>query len=262
MARIRLIHMKSAEAAPHIAALRRAGHEVQYEERARPADIRAGAPEIALIDLTRLPSHGREVAVYFRGTKALRHVPLIFAGGDPEKVKKVREMIPDAVYTSWEKVLSAIKPALLRAPADVVVPAPMMERYGNRPVAQKLGIGPGSAVKVVDPPSGFPSLLGEIPEGVTFVEDERSEAAVTLWFIYDAAAYLTSVGKGRAIAQRSKLWVIWPKGEAGKRAGITQNVIREAALDAGLVDYKICAVNEQWSAILFAAAKAKPQKSR
>jgi hypothetical protein len=257
MPRIRLLHTKAAEAAPHVASLRQAGFEVQYDERPRPADIRAGAPDLVLIDLTRLPSHGREVAVYCRGSKALRYVPIVFAGGDVEKVAQLRELIPDAVYTSWPEVLSAIDSALVASPASVVVPTPMMQRYGNRTVAQKLGITPGAVVSVIDPPRGFPSMLGDIPEGVSFSETGRDSPAVTLWFVHDAPSYMASLGKRRSIARKSKLWIIWPKGEAGKKAGINQNVIRKTALDAGLVDYKICAVNEQWSGMLFAAAKAK-----
>ena len=262
MARIRLIHTRAVEAAPHIASLRRAGHEVQYEERLKPGDIRAGAPDAVLIDLTRLPSHGREVAVYIRGTKASRHIPLIFAGGDVEKVAQLRKLIPDAVYTSWPDVLSVLDLAILRPPADVVVPTPMMDRYKNRPVVQKLGISQGTVVRVIDPPRGFPSLLGHIPEAVSFIEDERDEPAVTLWFTRDAAAYLSSLSKMRAVAGRSKLWIIFPKGEPGKRAGINQHVVRQSALDAGLVDYKICAVNEQWTGMLFAAAKARSRRGK
>ncbi len=55
-------------------------------------------------------------------------------------------------------------------------------------------------------------------------------------------------------AAQTKLWVIWPKG--GQQAGITQQFIRESALAVGLVDYKICAVNDRWSAIAFAKKKA------
>ena len=54
------------------------------------------------------------------------------------------------------------------------------------------------------------------------------------------------------IADRTKLWVVWRKGSAD---GLTSNLIREAANEAGLVDYKICAVDAQWSGMVFARGK-------
>jgi hypothetical protein len=57
----------------------------------------------------------------------------------------------------------------------------------------------------------------------------------------------------RSLAARTKLWVLWKKGS---RNGITQNFIRETAIDAGLVDYKICSVDGHWSGIAFARRKA------
>jgi hypothetical protein len=254
MARLRLVHWKAAEAAPHVDLLRKAGHEVDYQERFMPGAIRAGAPQAVIIDLTCAPSSGREVAIHMRGTKATRLIPIVFAGGEPEKVAAIRELLPDAVYTSWTRILPALKKALAHPPDDVIAPPKMMDRYADRPVAQKLGITAGSAVNVIDPPRNFPALLGAIPEGVSFHENERGSGSVTLWFIRDAEEYRSAIPKHRAIARRSKLWIVWPKGEAGKRAGITQNVVRETALAVGLVDYKICAVDDTWSAILFAVA--------
>jgi hypothetical protein len=255
VARIRLIHWKAAEAAEYVDILRNAGHQVDYEEKLNPGSIRDGRPEAVLIDLSRMPSHGREVGVHLRGAKSTRYVPLVFVGGDPEKVAAIRAVLPDATYTKWSGVLSAVRKALSHAPAEPVVPPQMMDRYSSRPVAQKLGIAAGSVVTVLDPPRNFPGLLGGLPDGVTFLENERSPGAVTLWFIDNADSYRSAIGKRRSIAGRSRFWILWPKGEAGKKAGITQNLVRETAIAVGLVDYKICAVNETWSAILFAKGK-------
>ena len=256
MSRVRLVHSKPAEAEPRVALLKAAGHDVQYGPIRGLRDIADGNPHVVLIDLTRMPSHGREVATSLRGTKYTRHLPIVFAGGEPDKVAAIRRLIPDATYSTWESVIPAIRKAIAAVPADPVVPPQMMNRYRDRSAAQKLGITTGSIVSAIDPPRNFPDLLGELPEGVEFSEDPRRRASVTLWFVQDAAAYQSDLARRRAIARYSKLWVIWPKGEAGKRAGITQNLVREAALDAGLVDYKICAVDDKWSAILFAAAKS------
>src|ERR1700694_1631973 len=60
-------------------------------------DFRASSPAAVLIDLDRLPSHGREVAAALRNSKWTRHVPIVFAGGVPEKVDRIRQELPDAV---------------------------------------------------------------------------------------------------------------------------------------------------------------------
>ena len=140
MPRLRLLYWKPSEAPSKIQFLRKAGHEVIYEEKPTPTSIRTGDPQVLLIDLSRLPSHGREVAVHHRGRKATRHIPVVFVDGDAEKVAQIRKLIPDAFYTTWEEVLKVIPEALSRAPAEPVVPAQMMDRYANRTAAQKLGI--------------------------------------------------------------------------------------------------------------------------
>jgi hypothetical protein len=83
MARVRLVHWKASEAAALLATLRTAGHVVDYDEDVASAEfrtIRTSPPEVFAIDLSRLPSHGREVATFFRGQKATRHIPIVFVG--------------------------------------------------------------------------------------------------------------------------------------------------------------------------------------
>src|SRR5580700_10405896 len=99
MARIRLFHWKASEAEPLLAALKDAGHSVDYQEKlASPRELRDHPPDAYVIDLSRLPSHGREVGVYLRGAKATRHVPIVYVGGEPEKIEYVRRALPDAAY--------------------------------------------------------------------------------------------------------------------------------------------------------------------
>ena len=113
MARIVLIHWKPAEAAPCVAVLRYAGFDVECLAPDGAVGLRpllSQPPDAFVIDLDRLPSHGREVGVGLRRQRGTRGTPLVFAGGAPEKVARVRELLPDAVYTSWECAGGAVRP--------------------------------------------------------------------------------------------------------------------------------------------------------
>ena len=71
--------------------------------------------DAVVIDLGRLPSHGRDIGLYLRERKSTRHVPLLFAGGDSQKVERIRELLPDATYASWSDIDSALKDAISNA---------------------------------------------------------------------------------------------------------------------------------------------------
>lgn len=256
MPRVRVIHWKAAEAAPLIEACRGAGFDVEYLERDGGAicrAIRSNPPDVVAIDLTRLPSHGKEVAVWLRNTKSTREVPIVFVGGDPLKVAAIRELLPDAAFCETGKVASAIKRQSRRA--NPVTPLPMMERAREKSAAEKLGIVAGDAVSCIEPPRDFPALLGELPEPVEFREDQDSPT--TLWFVHSREALLENLRRMRTMAPRTRLWLLWRKGSKGfAGAGLTQNTLREMAREVGLVDYKICSVNDSWSGMLFARKKA------
>ena len=255
MPRVRIVHWKAAEAGPLVEACRACGFEVEYDDvdgSSLVKKIRQNPPDALAIDLTRLPSHGRDVAIYLRRTKYARHVPLIFIDGPPEKVEAIRRELPDAAFTTSRRLCAAIKSACAKRIADPVLPPALMERYASRTVAQKLGIKPGATVAVIDPPRDYAAALGELPEGAELVENSDSIHAVTLWFVRDAREYQAGLRRMRTIAHQTKLWIVWRKGTGL----LTDRLVRQAAIDVGLVDYKICAVNAQWSAMAFARKKS------
>ncbi len=256
MPRVRIVHWKAPQAGPLIEACRACGFEVEYHD-LKFADlakmIRAKPPDALVIDLTCLPSHGRDTAIYLRRTKYARSIPLVFVDGEPEKVDNVRQQLPDATFTSRKRLCAGIKQACAKGvPADTVLPPGAMERYGSRTLAQKLGIKEGSTVGVMDAPRDYAAALGALPEGVEIVEDPASAQSVTLWFVRDPREYQAGLRRMHAIAHQTKLWIVWRKGTGV----LTDRSVREAANDAGLVDYKICAVNAQWSAMAFARRKS------
>ena len=253
MSGVRVIHWRSAEAGPLLHACRKTLLEVDYLEgdgAAVTRAIRAKLPDVVVIDISRLPSHGREVAIWLRGAKSTCGIPIIFIGGQPAKVAAIRELLPDADYCEIGDIAAVVKRILKTGPSrDLAAPPGMMERAREKPAAQKLGIVAGAAVCVVEPPREFPALLGDLPDGV---EVQEGPASLTLWFLHDRESFLASLRQMRTMAARTKLWLLWRKGSG---SGITQNAVRDAAREVGLVDYKICSVDVHWSAMLFARKK-------
>lgn len=255
MARVRIIHWKAAEAGPLIEACRACGHEVEFDDLPFPVlakTIRKDQPDALVIDLTRLPSHGREAAMAIRRTKYSRHIPIVFVDGEPEKVQAVRQQLPDATFTTRKQLCARIKAACDHPVSNPVAPPPVMERYASRTKAQKLGIKPGSTVAVIDPPRDYEAVIGDIGEGVELVEKPASTHPVTLWFVRDSEALLAALRRMRAIADKTRLWVIRPKGP---KSLLNESFLREAANEVGLVDYKICAIDDRWTGMVFARRK-------
>ena len=257
---IGLIHWNAEEALPIAETLRSAGFEVEpfYDSRNAPAILRAlrtRPPDAVVIDLSRLPSHGREVATALRGNRHTRQIPILFLDGAPEKVAIVREKLPDAAYSERARLVAALRNCIKERPENPVVPMQMMDRYATRTAAQKLGIAAGSKVAVIDAPRDYARVVGVLPEDVEFDEGTWMDCAVTLWFVEQPEEFLAALPKMRRAAAVSKLWVVWPKKAARKGSLLNENLIREMAIEGGLVDYKVCSINETWSGLCFALKK-------
>jgi CheY-like chemotaxis protein len=258
MLRIRLLHWKAQEAATHLQLLRKSGYGVEHDEQFSPALMkswRESPPDAFLIDLSRLPSHGREIAVALRQSPKTKFVPLVFCDGLPEKVDSVRAFLPDAVYCNSSNLPSALAQAIQNRLVDPVKPAAMMDRYKNRTAARKLGIKAGSVVALVDAPQEATGILGELPENVELRVEPTSRAAVTLCFLYEPHRVGPLLSELRHYATTGKLWILWQKGGSAARGDVTESLVRNQALDLGLVDYKICSVDAHWTAMLFALKK-------
>ena len=257
---VRLFHWRSEEAGPLIAKLRSAGYEVIYHRETQSPSVREmreAAHVAILIDLSRMPSHGRYVAAWVRGSKSIRHIPIVFVDGDPAKVDVIQREIPDAVYCTQAGLLAALK--RVKPVKDPVVPKQMMETDPSRTAAQKLGIREGAVVGLIDPPTDYRRVLGKMPAGVMLEEkvldeDPNRACAVTLWFLHDPGEYEAALPARRKLAAKSRLWILWQKN---RRDGLNGTLVREAALAMGLVDYKICSVDGVWSGMVFAVKKAR-----
>lgn len=211
-------------------------------------ELRASPPDAVVIDLTRLPYHGREVARALRGAKATRHLPLVFVGGDPERVKTTRALLPDATYTTWGHAKTAIAKAIARPVKNPINPGDLMS---GRPVVAKIGVKPGFKVALMASPKGFAETLKPLPAKVTFTA--RPDPKVDLFLCFarsgrELQAHLSSVG---GVAESQTMWLFWPKKASGVKSDLDGNVVRNSGLAAGWVDYKVCSVDATWSGLAF-----------
>ena len=210
-----------------------------------------------MIDLSRMPSHGRDVALSLRGHKATRSVPLVFVEGEAEKVERIRKLLPDATFTTWNKIRGSLKTAIANPPANPIKPESNLAGYSGTPLPKKLGIKPNATVAVVNAPRDFETTLGALPEGVTFIEEANGCAELIVWFIRTRFELESRIVEMRNATGNGGLWIAWPKKTSGVVSDLTENIIRDAGLAVGFVDYKVCAIDATWSGLKFAVRKAK-----
>ncbi len=256
---VRLIHWNADESKERAEILRAAGYEVFCKIQHGPEflrDLRTKPPTAFVIDLSRLPSHGRDVAVGIRTWKATRLVPLVFVGGEPEKVARVKKLLPDAMFTTWNKVCSSLKQAIAHPPANPVRPDSLLAGYSGTPLPKKLGIKPNSVVALEGAPGNFHKTLGELPEGVELQEEVSGPSDITLWFLRSREELQHGIKRMAARTGAGRLWIIWPKKASGVETDVTQNDVRAIGLASGLVDFKVCAVDATWSGLAFTRRKA------
>lgn len=251
---IRLVHWKEEEVPERVRRLEELGHEVEATVPGTSIGIReptAHPPLAFVIDLSRLPSHGREVARAVRRSRALRVVPILFLGGKPEKVAAAEDEFPDAAFASWDDAGEALSEALAHPPVDPVVPVSDSGPRSGTPLTKKLGIKPGTTVVLTGAPDGFEATLGELAPGVTLRRGNRGARVITVWFETSAARLGKRIDTVARAAGAGMLWIAWPKGSSSIETDLTQAAVMEAGLDAGLVDSKVCAIDEDWSGLRF-----------
>jgi hypothetical protein len=119
-------------------------------------------------------------------------------------------------------------------------------------LVRKLGIRAGDVLALVDAPEGFSGVLGELPDGVVARRQARGPADVIVCFAVDRAALERRLAVLlRALDVDGGLWIAWPKRSSGVATDLSDGAVRELGLRAGLVDNKVCAIDETWSALRF-----------
>lgn len=124
-----------------------------------------------------------------------------------------------------------------------------MAGYSPRPLRDKLGIKPGQRIRIQGAPAGYAETLG-IPDGVRVVDRLEAPLDLVQLFVEDARGLARELPRAkRALAPAGALWISWPKKASGIATDVTEDTVRAAALAAGLVDVKVCAVDDVWSGL-------------
>ena len=259
-ARIRLVCWNEDLAQERARALKKARFDVDaspFDPAGMITRLRENPPALMLIDLDRLPSHGRAVAIMLRTSKSMRHIPIVFAGGVEEKIVRVRAEVPDALFTDWGNVAATVRKAMKNPPAVFAQPVPHMQQYAGSRLVKKLDLKPGTKATLIGAEDGFIELLGDLPEGVEFQPRINAQTKLVLWFVRAsheiAAAFELACAR---MPEGCSIWIIYPKKAGRYRVDFNQNDIRLTGLEAGVVDYKICAVDADWSGMKFARRRA------
>ena len=130
--------------------------------------------------------------------------------------------------------------------------SPKAAGYSGTPLPRKLGIQPAHRLALLDAPDGFARTFGPLPDGVTVQTRLAGKDPLDVVVVFvkrraDLARRLAAIRP--RMAQNAGLWVAWPKRASGVATDVTEDVVREVALPTGLVDNKVCAIDETWSGL-------------
>jgi hypothetical protein len=127
-----------------------------------------------------------------------------------------------------------------------------MAGYSGTPLVKKLGIKEGSRVALVNAPRNFETELGELPDNVKFMKSTTKSLDLILFFVLSERALAKDFAKLAArLTSNGMIWIAWPKKSSGVATDLTFECVQRIGLNAGLVDVKICAIDDTWSGLKF-----------
>jgi len=122
--------------------------------------------------------------------------------------------------------------------------------YSGTPLPKKLGIRDGHVVAVLDSPDYLAELLVPLPDNVTLRTNARGKPDISLVFCRTRSALKKRVEQLWTLSFPDRsAWVIWPKKSSPLFIDLTEDGVRELVLGRGLVDVKVCAVDDDWSGL-------------
>jgi hypothetical protein len=206
--------------------------------------IAADRPDAIVIDLDRRPSEGLVMGIALRRQPGTRHVPQVFAGGAPEKIERVRGILPDAHYAEWGGLATQVRAAIARPPANPVVPDTMAP-YAGRSLEQKLGLTNVENVRLIAAPDDFAANVD------TALRTDGSAELVFLFVRTPPELEAELPAALEAVTDGGTIWIAWPKGGKTAKGDLTEPVVRDRGLAEGWVDFKVASIDDTWSGLRF-----------
>jgi Protein of unknown function (DUF3052) len=137
-----------------------------------------------------------------------------------------------------------------------------MAGYSSAPLAKKLGIKEGSRIALFNAPRTFRSELGELPDNIEFAKRSNKPLDMVLLFVSSERELARDFAKhAKKLAANGMIWISWPKKSSGLTTDLSFERVQKIGLDAGLVDVKICAIDDTWSGLKF-VYRLKDRSSR
>ena len=131
-----------------------------------------------------------------------------------------------------------------------------MAGYSGKPLSQKLGIKPGFCIFVDGAPADYRGIVGALPDGAKIVARLRAPLDMVHLFATQAKGLAANLSRySDVIAPGGVIWVSWPKKASRVATDLSDVVVRDTALPLGLVDIKVCAIDEVWSGLKFVIQK-------
>ena|SRR5437764_5886369 len=122
--------------------------------------------------------------------------------------------------------------------------------YSGTPLVDKIGIKPAHRLLFRNAPATLPRLLGKLPEGATQVDRGKIDVGILFSTSVDQLERQFA-SLARRLESNGMLWISWPKKASGMKTDLNENLVRDLGLAHGLVDVKVCAIDETWSGLKF-----------
>ena len=254
-----LICWDQSRAEQHAAALKRESYRVTLVTASLSGwigYIRDLAVDAVVFDLDRLPSHGRQVGLHLCQARSTRHLPLVYLGGEPAKVDRIRTELPHATCAPWSDAGRAIQTAMVAASRASPVHLPFKERAGSSDLVHRLGLKAEVPVFFWGDADFLYETLAAAADNLIVTWAPARQLCLTLAVTRCAADVVAVFEKGAAgYAPGSSIWIIHPKQSGRYSTDFNQNDVRALGLSHGWVDYRVCAIDSDWSGLKFARRK-------